>query len=187
MQLDLDGNGSYETPVPFLQLTGTTSVFLGTGSPHTIPTELVSLLETGSGVTLRAGDGVANLLSDGPLFSPGHIDEQGGDPFLANSFFDVFVQLDLPSLNLVLTNPPTTPLRVECDGLTQAPPTLCAYNIIGQLPLTLFDQSGFPRAQLLATPENFAHHVVTPTPEPGTWVMLLMGVGALVAGTRRRR
>jgi len=127
VNLDLDGNGSLETNIPFLQLFGGTSVFLGTGSAttHSIGTELASLLETDAtfGITLKAGDGNGNLANDGPLFSPGAINEQAGNPALADSFFDVFFEIDipLPAGPLILTN--QTGLIVDCVGLSSAPPS----------------------------------------------------------------
>ena len=172
---------------PF-QLTGTTKVWLGTGSPHSIETELVSINETASGVTLTAGDGIGNLLSDGPLFSPGHIDEQAGSPALADSFFDVFFQIDVPAISLSLHN--TDPLQVVCRGLETAPPRTCAYDIVSPTPLALFDVAGINRGQLLATPPDFHHHVVEAIPdqipEPGTWLTLLAGAGLLALGRKRR-
>lgn len=181
VELDLDSDGSFEYYVPFLQLSGTTSVFLGPGSPHTIPTELVSILESGSGVTLRAGDGIGNLDWDGSLHSPGYIEEQAGNTFLANSFFDVFFEIEVGPLTLRNFDP----LKVACYGLTQAPPQICKYEIIGDLPLNLYDQSETVRGRLWSTPDDYSHHQVTPTPEPAGWITLSLGLAA-VAVLRRR-
>jgi hypothetical protein len=143
-------------------------------------------LETdpGTGATLRAGDGTPDDASDGPLYSPGSIVEQSGNSAFANSFFDVFFELTIPDGNtpLVLTN--HTAMQVECVGLTSAPPQRCSYNFLNA-PLALFE-GDVVRGELLPTPAGFAHHVVTPTPEPGT-MFLLGGALCCVASLRRKR
>jgi hypothetical protein len=186
VQLDLDNNGSMETVLPFLQLTGTTSVYLDPGNPHVILTELVSLLETAPGVILRAGDGVANRANDGPLYSPGSIVETGNNAF-ADSFFDVFFEVEINvGPTLILRN--NDALEVTCANLPSAPPNLCQYYVLNTPPLDLFDPLGNLRGQLLSTPADFPHHLVTPqiptVPEPSTWFLLAGGIAAIVA--RRR-
>jgi hypothetical protein len=193
VSLDLDRNGSLETTIPFLQFSGITQVFLGAGQnnsdPHSIQTELYNLYEVnpGTGATLRAGDGTPNDANDGPLYSPGSIVEQAGNPGLANSFFDVFFELTIPEIGgppLVLTN--HTAMQVECVGLATAPPQQCSYSF-QNAPLDLYE-GDVVRGELLPTPAGFAHHVVTPliTPEPGT-MFLLGGALCCVAGLRRRK
>jgi len=186
MLLDLDRNGSLETTIEFAQFTGITEVFLGAGSPHTMVTELYNLSETGpAGITLRAGDGLGNLINNGGgLYSPGRIEEQGGNPFLADSFFDVFFELtipDVPGGAMVLRNQQA--MTVTCLGLTGVAPRVCSYEAFN-LPLSLFEGSTL-RGQLLQTPVGFPHHLVTDTPEPVTW--MLLGGGFLLLGRLRRR
>jgi hypothetical protein len=190
VSLDLDRNGSLETTIPFLQFSGITQVFLGAGQnnsdPHSIQTELYNLYEVdpGSGATLRAGDGTPNDANNGPLYSPGSIVEQAGNPALANSFFDVFFELTVPDPlgpPLVLEN--HTPMQVECTGLASAPPGRCSYTFLNA-PLQLFE-GDVVRGELLETPAGFSHHVVTPTPEPRT--LFLLGGALCCAGWRRRQ
>jgi hypothetical protein len=87
---DCVGNGQEMT------LRGPTTIFRGEESNGTIPTEMVSLELSGNGFTVRAGDGEGNLEDDGPLYSPGEITEQASNPILADSFFDVYFEIETP-------------------------------------------------------------------------------------------
>ena len=63
----------------------------------------VALNLTGSGFTVRAGDGDGNLASDGATYSPGYVQQQTlptGDPVLADSFFDIFFEVDFDIYHL---------------------------------------------------------------------------------------
>lgn len=77
------------------------------GHLDVIDTEIIEMTLTGSGVTLRAGAGVGV-----PPLPPslGTIAEQPGNPNLADSFFDVFFEIEL-SGGTKLRN--QTPLRIE--------------------------------------------------------------------------
>ena len=66
------------------------SVGQGTSTPHSIDTEIVSMSLTGGTFTLRAGAGGSPALSA----SDGKIEEQAGDNTKADSFFDVFFEID---------------------------------------------------------------------------------------------
>ncbi|MEK8018587.1 MAG: Calx-beta domain-containing protein [Candidatus Parabeggiatoa sp.] len=80
-----------------MKLRGPTTIFRGPEKDDTIQTEMVSLeLISGDGFTVRAGDGMGNLENDGPLYSPGAIIEQDSDPALADSFFDVYFEIETP-------------------------------------------------------------------------------------------
>src|SRR5262249_9373784 len=77
--------------VPLPLMLGPTEIFRGPGTTtpdHHIDTEMVSLNLSAGGLTLRAGDGIANLNCDGPLCTFGRLTETG-DPAVAHSFFDV--------------------------------------------------------------------------------------------------
>jgi len=78
------------------------------GHLDVIDTEMLSLSLTGGGVTLTAGAG----MGQGGVLSPtlGNVAEQPGDPTLADSFFDVFFEVDLGG-GLFLYN--QMPLRVQ--------------------------------------------------------------------------
>lgn len=73
---------------------------LDPGHFNHVDIELVSLELTAASpigsLTLRAGDGVGNLAPDGPLYSPGAIDELIGDVTLADAFLDLFFELETP-------------------------------------------------------------------------------------------
>lgn len=75
-----------------------------------IPAEVVSLTLTGSGLTIVAGDGVANLKSDGPTYSPASITESSSNPAQATVALDIFVQLK-SSLGINVHN--QVPIHVE--------------------------------------------------------------------------
>jgi len=191
--LDLNRDGTIDTTFPLLQFVGTTSVFLGPGSiqtiPHSMPAEIYDMTEINpqTGAILRAGDGVPNTFPDGSLFSPGNIVERAGVPSLADSFFDVFFELDIPLPGvgrMVLRNRDT--LIVECQGLTQVPLNgTCDYNVISQLPLDLYEGGVF-RGQLLATPPGVPATSVSPVPEPVSIWLIVGGLAAVAAFQRRR-
>jgi hypothetical protein len=91
--------------------------------------------------------------------------EQGPDCdlALADSFFDIFVELTLPDLNETWVNP--QPLRVERNGLRRLPPSDEPYENPFVQPVLLVNQAdGDPRAQVLYE----VHHADPPPPDPGT-------------------
>lgn len=185
--LDLDRDGTLETNLSFVQFSGTTSVFLGPGGlPPAMMTERYYLYETGpGGAILRAGDGVANNSADGALYSGGFIEEQAGNPSLADSYFQVFLELTIPTpyapgSPLVLTN--SMPLGVWCQGLTQVPPAGCVYENLSGYPLNLYEGADL-RGQLFQADAGpgygpCGHHAIgnadscPPVPEPGTMSLL---------------
>ncbi len=191
--LDLDWDGTLETGPVLLQFIGSTTIFLGPGSPHSLASEVVSINETGPfGSILRAGDGVGNLASDGPLYSPGLITEQGGNPAFADSFFDVFFEIELSPIRSMRN---LQPMQVR-GCLTQAPPDYgalggpCApaYDV-GNYPILLYDSRNpaILRGQLLPLPQgpgSISHHV--PTPEPATFALIGVSLAALRLARRRR-
>jgi len=114
-----NSSGTFEVRVPDcggngqkMKLRGPTTIFRGPDEEKeekdgtitiTIPTEMVSLELSGDGFTVRAGDGVGNLKNDGPLYSPGSIKQPNApttdlasDPALADSFFNVFFEIETP-------------------------------------------------------------------------------------------
>jgi len=93
-----------------------------------VDTEILAMSLTGGGFTLTAGAGLGNQ----PL-SPSHgaVAEQPGDPALADSFFDVFVEVDLGGGNYLYNQ---TPVRVR-DVITCMPPDANYFHITACLPL----------------------------------------------------
>jgi hypothetical protein len=160
-----------------LDLSGPTLVFRGDGMTipdHHIDTEIVSLSLTGGGFTVNAGDGIANLLCDGPLCSLGRITELPGDPALAESFFDVNFEILGPFPRLHGT------VR-EMAIIDQVPPLL-GTQYVTVTPTPLFDDAGNVQAQLLPG----IHHVITP--KPSTLLLLGSGLAGIIGlGIRRRR
>ena len=169
-------------PVLAEPLFGNSTVFRGdpVGEPEVIQTEMVSLLLVGaSGLTLRAGDGVGNLASDGPLYSPGMITEDPGE-LTATSFFDVFFELSGGPLgNMVVRN--TTAARMQAT-IDRVPPDwecvtqgLCIYVLENPpVPVVLYDQNDNPiwEGFLIAATHE-------PIPEPATGFLLVCGLAGL--------
>ena len=155
--VDLDFDGFVDIPAV---LSGPTTIFRGfpfdtpdpldPGHFNQINTEIVSMNLIGSGMTLTAGDGIGNLGSDGSLYSPGAVVEQPGDPTQAESFFDVFFQIQTP-LGLLHNNDPARMAAV----IDRVPPGT-TYRYFGP-PILLFDEYGIPRAQLI-----HGEHTVVP-------------------------
>lgn len=174
--IDIFGLGQFT-----LTMSGPTTVWRGAGatSPdHHIDTEIVSLQLVGGGLTLTAGDGVGNGTCDGPLCSLGRITEQGGDSTMADSFFDIFFEIQ---------GTPFGPLHnnVVCKMeavLDQVPPKPLTTYICSTAPIILFDSQNQIVGQLLG-----ASHTILP--EPATLALIgtgLVGIFAL-GGPRRRR
>lgn len=191
-----DGNGGGDY-VGFVQTTGTTDIYLAPGSGTQMLSEVYQLSETaGDGTSIIAGDGVPNGTADGTLFSPGAITERGfspsfcdpvtrtpANPNLADSCYNVFFQLTIPTASLVLYN--HAPLTVVCEGLTGVPPYGCQYKW-NQQDVLLYDGPGLTGAvkgSLL--PADLTHHTVTP--EPASGLLLAGSLLALGALMRRRR
>ncbi len=166
-------------PTTILRLPGTTV------PDHHIDTEMVSLTLTGGGLTLTAGDGIANGIADGPLGSLGRITEQGGNPALADSFFDIFFEITgapLAPFGGRLHN--VDPCRME-SVINQVPPPIGTTYVCSPLPVALFDDLGVQQGQLLSTT-----HIIQsePIPEPATLALFASGLAVVIAlGARRRQ
>ena len=149
------------------------------GHLNRIDTEIVEMTLSGGGVTLRAGDGNANLSSDNNLYSGGSIIEKSGDPTLADSFFDVFVEIEFNGM--ILYNIDPFVIAAEID---QVPPLGINYlHPFSALPVKLYDISDInglnPIAQIIE-----ANHKPLPVPEPSAY--LLLSIGLVLLALRRR-
>ncbi len=113
-----------------LTVSGQVKLYRGAPSGSTIPIEIVSMNLSGSalgGVTLTAGDGNGNLVSDGPFYSPGTITENASNPALATLTASVFFQVTAAGATLhnagPYNAPGATPLILS-SSITGVPPTL---------------------------------------------------------------
>jgi len=177
-----------------LTLTGPTvvdrdqAVFDPASPDFRIDTEIVSMNLTGTDLTLGPitmiesptldSLGAVTGTTDGtedPVGSP--CDNPSGGCFPAFSFFDVFVEIQVPSFGLTLFNSSAIRMETFINGL---PPILDLYSAVN-LPVLLFDLSD-PTGAALGQLTQATH---LPTPEPST--MLLLGSGLAGLGFFRRR
>ncbi len=139
---------------------------VGTVDSHddVIETEIISMNLTGSGFTLRAGDGTGNNSDDGgsprSLYSPGAIDELPSvinppppnsdstvNPALAHSFFYVFFELDGTPWGTLHNNNPAVLEQI----IDRVPPLYATYvhDFSITNPIGLYDETDTLRAQLV--------------------------------------
>jgi len=149
------------------------------GQDDVVDTEIVSMSLTGSGMTLRAGDGIGNGTSDDSLFSSGAVAEQAYDDQQADSFFDVFFEIDIPDSELTLYN--KEPHRMGAV-VEYFPPLGFTYVLAGG-PIPLYDKD---TDELSAEMVSSQH---TPIPEPASVVVwgLLAALGISLGWRRRKR
>jgi len=130
---------------------------------------LVDSDPSGSGMALRAGSQNPNLLP-GTRRSVGEVESLSGtgDPandFLAQSFFDVFVNIFTPGLPTLYNQ---TPLLIENFALTGFPPNVVYIHGGAEAVPILFatDFGPFPKDTLFGY-LTLAGHGVGPQPKPG--------------------
>jgi hypothetical protein len=123
-----------------LQFPGTRPI---DGHRDVIDTEMVEMNLAGGGVTLNAGAGFANVPIRPTL---GTIAEELGNHALADSFFDIFFELDLGGGQRAYNH---DPLRMEADGLTCVPPVAAFLHADGCLPLFSSPDGGVLVANLV--------------------------------------
>ena len=152
---DSDGSGD---EVVFLE--GDASVFLGDydGGTDSVSIEVGEFDMFGNStfgpVHIRTGDPDANNMVDGPLHLGGQFVQDPLDPALADSFFDIFVELDVgnvlgesaPDPSTVWTN--STAIRVEAS-IDRLAPTGRPYQMTNASPVEFFDQSMEPQVQIV--------------------------------------
>ncbi|MBI1315204.1 hypothetical protein GC176_28265 [bacterium] len=105
-------------------------------------------------VHIVTGDSNANLTNDGPLYLGGSYTQDPMDPALADSFFDIFVELDVgntlggggPPADTVWTN--STPIHVEAS-VDRLPAIGQPYHMTNASPVPFFDNVMVQQAQLV--------------------------------------
>ncbi len=152
------------------------------GHLDVIDTEIVAMSLTGGGMTLRAGTGEG-------LGTPslGAVAEWPADPFLADSFFDVFFEIDvnLPVIGLVTLHN-QDPLRVDAV-VDRLPPLPGTVYVIGPVVVPLFTITQDHVANLTQPAGGGGHHKITPLPAAAWAGLILLGSLGTIQGVRRRR
>jgi hypothetical protein len=145
-----------------------------------IDTEILSMCLTGSGFTLRAGLGQGGVISR----SLGAVAEQPDNPTLAESFFDVFFEVQTPQGPLYNQ----TPLRLA-SVINCVPPKAAYIHPTGCLPLftSPIPGQGAHVANLVSAQHN-VNIPITPTlTEWGLIILVLLIVFSTWVVLRRRR
>jgi len=114
------------------------------GHDDVIDTEILAMSLTGGGVTIKAGTMSGSALPLPPTL--GAISEEPSNPALADSFFDVFVEIDLGGGVRYYNH---TPVRVA-QVIDCVPPHDIYYHISGCLPLYTTPPPGSPGDQIMA-------------------------------------
>jgi hypothetical protein len=138
-----------------------------------IDTEILSMSLTGGGLTLLAGAGLGSGFPGLPP-SPGVIVEQPANPPLADSFFDVFFEIQGAPTG-PLRNSNTMPARMSAV-IDRVPPVNIPYFLIHP-PISLFsiglDNQWYTGDDVLQARLVNATHTITPEPAS----VLLLGAG----------
>ncbi|UCH86346.1 MAG: hypothetical protein JSU97_07380 [Dehalococcoidia bacterium] len=130
--IDLNGDDC-ETVELDLTLSGPTTVHRDAEAGDQIDTEIVTMELTGGGVTLRVGN-VPGINPDVPP-TIGAVVEHPTIWTLADSFFDVFFEVDVPGVGLLYNH---DPVRVEAV-IDRVPPWNTIYLPPGDVCVDLFD------------------------------------------------
>jgi hypothetical protein len=170
--IDLNGDDCESVELD-LTLSGPTTVHRDAEADGEIHTEIVSMELTGGGVTLRAG-------KDAPVTNPipdtvGSIQEQTKVWTLADSFFDVFFEVDVPGEGLLYNH---EPVRVEAV-IDRVPPWNTIYLPPEDLCVRLFDAEGEETGMNLA----HAEHDTGPPPGGGIVELAVDGSDAPASAT----
>jgi hypothetical protein len=189
LRIDLPDTLPYSGMIPevheVIGLSGTAHLRgLNPGGLDTVPIEIVSMSLTGISsvgpVVLSSTAGSGGQLVEVPL-----------DPFRADSFFDVFVQIDLPALlppgHSLAT--PFQPLTAGSSGATEFPSS--SYGGGPQVPVynCVTDQSGTSCGGIDGSSMQLLRMSITPqtTQIPAPGALALLGLGFLGLGALRNR
>ncbi len=144
LDLDLDCVADVD-----LILRGPVTIHRGAGDAlnHTIDTEIVAMQLTGGGVTMNAGGGFGGVLRR----SLGAIVEQANTPALADSSFDVFVEITASQLGGPVYNqtPITVLSKIDC-----VPPDSSYIHITDCIPLYVSPFAGGTPVANLVKPRH---------------------------------
>ena len=179
----LDGNSFT------LTASGIVNVWTSAGSVGRVQSEIYDMTLLGNGITVIAGDGVADGFQTAGArsgFYTGGAVTQQVNGILADSYFDLFMEITVqtPGGPLVLHNNVAQHTQAVIDQIPPANGT--NYGVPLEIHTDLFDSTGTLRGATWATPTfgNVGPHM-TITPEPGCWLMLGSALG--LAGLFRRK
>jgi hypothetical protein len=154
-----------------------------------INTEMISLDLYGTSVNVGAihvRAGVNSGVSNASLGQITNVVSSGTTFISGDSFFDVFVEIDIPSFGVTLFN--QTPVHMVANGITILPPIGFDYQNFDTTLLYVKGGGPNPVAKLFPQTNGGAAESHQPTPEPTSLaIWSSIGLLGLVAARRRKQ
>jgi hypothetical protein len=169
----INRSGPLNASVNFPSVTGPA----GHAGPDVIDTEIISMTLVGDGATMKVGTASGTALAIQPTL--GAIAEVASNPSLGDSFFDIFLELDLGGGQRVYNQVPH-----RFQAYIHCVPPLTIYFLQGTTPISLYSApSGGTEVARLITARHSTYGKGTTIPTVSVWGAAAMALLVLAAGT----